>query len=119
MLLAIETSCDETGVALFNEEGRLIKDYLYSQVAIHSPFGGIVPELASRKQLEVLYPLTKRALEENKIRIRDLKAVAVTSGPGLIGSLLVGVTLAKSLSLVLKIPLIAVDHLAAHLFPSF
>ncbi len=119
MLLAIETSCDETGVALFSEEGTLIKDYVYSQVALHSPFGGIVPELASRKQLEILYPLVKRALEENNIKLSDLKAIAVTFGPGLIGSLLVGVTFAKALSLSLRIPLIAIDHLAAHLFSIF
>lgn len=119
MLLAIETSCDETGVALFSEEGTLIKDYVYSQVALHSPFGGIVPELASRKQLEILYPLVKRALEENNIKLSDLKAIAVTFGPGLIGSLLVGVTFAKALSLSLRIPLISIDHLAAHLFSIF
>lgn len=119
MLLAIETSCDETGVALFSEEGKLIQEYLYSQIALHSPFGGIVPEIASRKQLEVLYPLTKKILEETKIKPKNLKAVAVTFGPGLIGSLLVGVTFAKAISFSLKIPLIAVDHLSAHLFSVF
>lgn len=119
MLLAIETSCDETGVALFSCEGRLVKDYLYSQIALHSPFGGIVPEIASRKQLEVLHPLVKRALSENGLSLRDIKAVAVTFGPGLIGSLLVGVCYAKTLSLTLKIPLIAIDHLYAHIFSVF
>ncbi|MFN4196975.1 MAG: tRNA (adenosine(37)-N6)-threonylcarbamoyltransferase complex transferase subunit TsaD [Caldimicrobium sp.] len=119
MLLAIETSCDETGVALFSEEGKLIKDVLYSQVALHSPFGGVVPELASRKQLEVLYPLIKSLLEERKVSLKELKAIAVTYGPGLIGSLLVGVTFAKTLALALKIPLIAVDHIFAHLFSIF
>ncbi len=119
MLLAIETSCDETGVALFSKEGKLIKHLLYSQVALHSPFGGIVPEIASRKQLEVLSPLTKRLLEESRVRIKELKAVAVTFGPGLIGSLLVGVSFAKALSFALKIPLIAVDHLQAHVSAIF
>lgn len=119
MLLAIETSCDETGVALFSEEGTLVEDFLYSQVALHSPYGGIVPEIASRKQLEVLHPLVKRALEERALKPYDLKGVAVTFGPGLLGSLLVGVTYAKTLSLALKIPLIAVDHLSAHLFSIF
>lgn len=119
MLLAIETSCDETGVALFSEEGTLVQDYLYSQVALHSPYGGIVPEIASRKQLEVLHPLVKRALEEKALTPFDLQGIAVTFGPGLLGSLLVGVTYAKTLSLTLKIPLMAVDHLSAHLFSIF
>ena len=119
MLLAIETSCDETGVALFSEEGTLIKHLLYSQVALHSPFGGIVPEIASRKQLEVLTPLIKKLLEETKFSIKEIKSICVTFGPGLIGSLLVGVSLAKALSFALKIPLIAVDHLQAHLFSVF
>lgn len=119
MLLAIETSCDETGVALFSQEGVLIKDYLYSQVAFHSPFGGIVPEIAGRKQLEVLHPLVKKALKENQVSVKDLKAIAVTFGPGLIGSLLVGVSYAKTLALFLDLPLIAIDHLEAHLFSVF
>ena len=119
MLLAIETSCDETGVALFSQEGSLIKHLVYSQVAYHSPFGGIVPEIASRKQLEVLYPLTKTLLKETNTEIEEIKAVAVTFGPGLIGSLLVGTSFAKSLSLSLNIPLIAVDHLEGHIFSIF
>jgi len=119
VLLAIETSCDETGVALFSEDGKPIKDYLYSQVALHSPFGGIVPEIASRKQLEVLYPLIEQALKETGIALRELKAIAVTFGPGLIGSLLVGVTFAKTLSFALNIPLIGVNHLDAHIFSVF
>ncbi|MEZ0343211.1 MAG: tRNA (adenosine(37)-N6)-threonylcarbamoyltransferase complex transferase subunit TsaD [Caldimicrobium sp.] len=119
MFLAIETSCDETGVALFSEEGKLIADYLYSQVALHSPFGGIVPEIASRKQLEVLHPLVKKALSEKGISPCELKAVSVTFGPGLIGSLLVGVCYAKTLALALEIPLIAIDHLEAHIFSIF
>jgi len=119
MLLALETSCDETGVALFSEEGVLVKDYLYSQIALHSPFGGIVPEIASRKQLEVLQPLVKKALNEAGVTPQDLKALAVTFGPGLIGSLLVGVTFAKTLALTLDLPLIAIDHLEAHLFAIF
>jgi len=119
MLLAIETSCDETGVALFSEEGKLIKHLLYSQVAIHSPFGGIVPEIASRKQLEILMPLIKKLLKEVEVSIKELRCVCATFGPGLIGSLLVGVSLAKALSFALKIPLVAVDHLQAHLFSIF
>ncbi|MCS7150189.1 MAG: tRNA (adenosine(37)-N6)-threonylcarbamoyltransferase complex transferase subunit TsaD [Caldimicrobium sp.] len=116
MLLAIETSCDETGVAIFSSEGKLLKDYLYSQVALHSPFGGIVPEIASRKQLEVLYPLVKMALGEVGIKPTDLKAIAATFGPGLLGSLLVGVTFTKTLALTLNVPLFAIDHLEAHIF---
>jgi len=119
MLLAIETSCDETGVALFSEEGVLRKHLLYSQVALHSPFGGIVPEIASRKQLEILTPLIKKLLNEENISFKEIKCVCATFGPGLIGSLLVGVSLAKALSFALKVPLIAVDHLHAHLFSIF
>ncbi len=115
MLLALETSCDETGVALFSEEGFLIKHFLYSQVAIHSPFGGIVPEIASRKQLEVLPSLVRKLLRETYTSLDKIKAIAVTFGPGLIGSLLVGVSFAKALSWSLKVPLIKVDHLEAHL----
>ncbi|MCS7199519.1 MAG: tRNA (adenosine(37)-N6)-threonylcarbamoyltransferase complex transferase subunit TsaD [Caldimicrobium sp.] len=116
MLLAIETSCDETGVALFDLEGKLLRDYLYSQVALHSPFGGIVPEIASRKQLEVLHPLVKKALKDLGITPWDLRVIAVTAGPGLLGSLLVGVTYAKTLAFALNIPLISIDHLQAHIF---
>lgn len=119
MLLTIETSCDETGVALFSEEGELIDHLLYSQVAFHSPFGGIVPEIASRKQLEVLYPLVKQLLEKTNTTVREIKALAATFGPGLIGSLLVGVSFAKALSFSLKVPLIAVDHLHAHFMAIF
>ncbi len=116
MLLAIETSCDETGVALFSPEGKLLGDLLYSQVAFHSPFGGIVPEIASRKQLEVLHPLIKKLLKDKGITPRDLKVISATLGPGLIGSLLVGVTFAKTLAMSLNIPFIGVDHLSAHVF---
>jgi len=119
MLLAIETSCDETGVALFSEEGFLVKHLLYSQVALHSPFGGIVPEIASRKQLEILPPLIKKLLDETGKSLREIKCICVTFGPGLIGSLLVGVSLAKALSFALKVPIIGVDHLQAHLFSIF
>ena len=119
MLLAIETSCDETGVALFNLEGRLIHSLLYSQVVLHSPFGGIVPEIASRKQLEVLHPLVKKLLAEAGVSPKELKVISATLGPGLIGSLLVGVTYAKTLCLTLGIPFIGVDHLSAHVFSIF
>ncbi len=119
MLLAIETSCDETGVALFSEEGTLVKHYLYSQVALHSPFGGIVPEIASRKQLEILFPLIKKLMSDTGISIKEIKCVCATFGPGLIGSLLVGSTFAKALSFALKVPLVGVDHLQAHLFSIF
>jgi N6-L-threonylcarbamoyladenine synthase len=119
MLLAIETSCDETGVALFDEEGRLIKELVFSQVDLHSQFGGIVPEIASRKHLEILPLLTKNLLKSAGVEIEDIKAIGVTFGPGLIGSLLVGVSFAKALAFALKIPIIKVDHLIAHLFVIF
>ena len=117
-LLAIETSCDDTGVALM-EEGRVVAQALSSQVDIHALFGGVVPELAARKHLEALYPLTLKVLEEGGISLDHLDCIGVTVKPGLVPSLLVGLSFAKALALGKGLPLVGVDHLEAHVFSIF
>jgi N6-L-threonylcarbamoyladenine synthase len=114
-VLGIETSCDETGVALY-EAGRGIRaERLASQVAIHSAYGGVVPELASRDHIAKLLPLVLEVLREAEVELDDLDAIAYTAGPGLIGALMVGGSLAVSLAYGLKIPAIPVHHLEGHL----
>ncbi len=117
-LLAIETSCDDTGVALM-EEGRVVAQALSSQVDIHALFGGVVPELAARKHLEALYPLTLKVLEESGSSLEELDCIGVTVKPGLVPSLLVGLSFAKALAFGKNLPLVGVDHLEAHVFSIF
>ncbi len=113
LVLGIETSCDETGVGVVR--GRvLLADAIASQVDEHARFGGVVPEVASRAHLEAMQPTVDRALETAGVRLADLDAVAVTVGPGLAGALLVGLSAAKAYALALGVPLIGVNHLAAH-----
>jgi N6-L-threonylcarbamoyladenine synthase len=114
LILGIETSCDETGAALISE-GRLAGQKLATQVDVHSLFGGVVPEIASREHLRILPRLVRNLLEEAGAPAASLSAVAVARGPGLLGSLLVGVSFADGLSLSLGVPIIGVDHLLAHL----
>ncbi len=113
LVLGIETSCDETGVGLVRG-GTLLVDAVASSVEEHARFGGVVPEVASRAHLEAMVPTIERACRESGVRLTDVDAVAVTSGPGLAGALLVGVASAKSLALALGKPLYGVNHLAAH-----
>jgi tRNA N6-adenosine threonylcarbamoyltransferase len=113
IVLGIETSCDETGVSVVEDE-RVRSNMLSSQTDLHARFGGVVPELASRQHLVSLNILLAQALDEAGIAFRDLDAVAVTIGPGLIGALLVGVSAAKALASVLDVPLIGVNHLEGH-----
>ena len=113
LVLGIETSCDETGVGIVR--GRtLLADAVASSVDAHARFGGVVPEVASRAHLEAMVPTVHRALATAGVGLRDLDAIAVTSGPGLAGALLVGVAAAKSYALALDLPLYGVNHLAAH-----
>lgn len=114
-LLGIETSCDETSVALLDEHGAVRANRIASQIERHRPFGGVVPEIASREHLAHLMPLVEAALSDAGLRRDELDAVAVTVGPGLIGALLVGVAAAQGLSWGLGIPLIPVNHLEGHL----
>lgn len=121
-LLAIETSCDECSVAIVQRSQRsveVLSHVVFSQIELHSPYGGIVPEIASRNHLEMLTPLIREALSNAKIDFKDLGAVGVTNRPGLIGALLVGVSAAKALSYARQIPLVAVDHLHGHIHSLF
>lgn len=118
-LLAIETSCDETSVAIL-ENGRTVRaNLISSQTELHRPYGGVVPELASRRHLEAIHPLLEQALEQSGVTLGELDGVAVTCGPGLIGAVVVGVAVAKSLAAALGIPLIGVNHLEGHLYSPF
>ncbi len=115
MILAIESSCDETAAAVVERGRRVLSSIVASQIAIHAPYGGVVPELASREHLRNIVPVVRTALAEAGVRFSDLEAIAVTEGPGLAGALLVGVTYAKSLAFALTKPLIAVNHLEGHI----
>jgi N6-L-threonylcarbamoyladenine synthase len=114
-VLGIESSCDETGVAIYDEKQGLLAHALYSQVALHRQFGGVVPELASRDHVKHLIPLLDEALAKAHLKKSDLDAVAYTAGPGLVGALLTGACFAKSLAFSLGIPALAIHHLEAHL----
>jgi N6-L-threonylcarbamoyladenine synthase len=114
-ILAIETSCDETAAAVVEDGTRILSSIVSSQAAIHGPFGGVVPELASRHHLENICPVIAGAMEEAGIAFADLDAVAVTQGPGLVGALLVGVQAAKGVAFVHGKPLVPVHHIAGHL----
>jgi N6-L-threonylcarbamoyladenine synthase len=115
-IMAIETSCDETSVAVI-ENGTIIRSNIVSsQIDTHQKFGGVVPEVASRKHVEMITWIIEEALKEAKLELNDLSAIAVTQGPGLVGALLVGIIAAKSLSLALDIPLIGVHHIAGHIY---
>lgn len=118
ILLGIETSCDETGVAII-KDGKTLVDLVSSQMDFHSIYGGVVPEFASRIQLETIGPLTQKACEVSGLNLKELDGIAVTVGPGLIGSILVGVNFAKGLAYSLDKPFIGVDHVQAHLFSPF
>lgn len=118
LILSIETSCDETAVAVLENGKDLLADLLSSQIDLHKKYGGVVPELACRRHIEVIDPLVREALEKSSRSFQNLNAIAVTVGPGLIGALLVGVSLAKALSYALKIPLLPVHHLEGHIASS-
>ena len=118
-ILAIETSCDETSVAVVENGRKVLSNIISSQIDIHTRFGGVVPEIASRNHLLAINPLIERALDEAKLTLDDIDALAVTQGAGLVGALLVGVTAAKALSYALKKPLIAVNHIKGHIAANF
>jgi N6-L-threonylcarbamoyladenine synthase len=118
-VLGIETSCDETGVAVVEDGSKVLSNVLSSQHEIHGRFGGVVPELASRAHVERLNPLLDVALAEAGMRWSEVDAVAVTRGPGLVGALLVGLATAKAIALALDAPLIAVNHLEGHVYANF
>ncbi len=115
VLLAIETSCDETAAAVITDDLEVRASVVASQIDLHAPFGGVVPELASRSHVELINAIVAQALADADVSGNDLSAVAVTSGPGLVGALLVGIATAKALALAWGIPLVAVNHLEGHL----
>jgi N6-L-threonylcarbamoyladenine synthase len=114
-ILGIETSCDETGVAIYHSERGLIHHLLYSQIEMHSEYGGVVPELASRDHIRKLIPLIKQLLHESDLTKSDITAIAYTAGPGLMGALLVGAAIAQSLAFAWQVPAVAVHHMEGHL----
>ena len=114
-ILGIESSCDETAAAVVEQGSRVLSNVVASQIATHQPYGGVVPELASREHLKAIVPIVGRALAEAGIGCDGLEAVAVTQGPGLVGSLLVGVTYGKALAFSRSLPLISVNHLEGHI----
>lgn len=114
-VLGVETSCDETGVAIYNSEKGLVSHCLYSQVPVHAEYGGVVPELASRDHIRKLSPLIRQCLSDGKMRPSDIDGIAYTAGPGLIGPLMVGATVARSLAMAWKVPAVGVHHMEGHL----
>ena len=119
IILGIETSCDETAAAVVRDGKEILSSVIASQVSIHGPYGGVVPELASRKHLEYIIPVIQNALEKAGVSARELDALAVTQGPGLVGALLVGLSAAKAMAYALAKPLIAVNHLDGHIQAAF
>jgi tRNA N6-adenosine threonylcarbamoyltransferase len=114
MILAIETSCDETAAAVVTDDGQILANVVSSQAELHARYGGVVPEVASRRHLELVVPVVREALGEAKLELAGIERVAVTQGPGLVGALLVGLSAAKALAWTRKLPLVPVDHLDGH-----
>lgn len=118
-VLGIETSCDETGVAIVDEQYRVLAEQLYSQIDVHAQYGGVVPELASRDHVRKLVPLIQRCLEQAQITLKELDAIAYTAGPGLVGALFVGASVGQALAWALQKPSVAIHHMEAHLLVPF
>ncbi|MGB9587254.1 MAG: tRNA (adenosine(37)-N6)-threonylcarbamoyltransferase complex transferase subunit TsaD [Armatimonadota bacterium] len=118
-VLGIETSCDETSSAVVRDGHQILSDVVSSQVDLHAKFGGIVPEIASRKHVELITPVIDQALEKASLGFKQIDAVAVTNRPGLLGALLVGVSAAKSIAAVLDVPLTGVHHLEGHIYANY
>lgn len=116
IILAVETSCDETSVAVIRGGKHILSNVVSSQIEIHERFGGVVPEIASRKHVESITLIIEQAVKESGLTLKDMSAVAVTQGPGLVGALLVGIVAAKSLAMALDIPLIGTHHIAGHIY---
>src|SRR5262250_4034646 len=119
LILGIESSCDETAAAVIADGRRVLSSVVASQDDVHAAYGGVVPELASRRHLEVIVPVIRRALAEAGMGLRDLYGIAVTQGPGLVGSLLVGCSAAKALAWAHGTPLVGVNHHEGHIYAAF
>jgi N6-L-threonylcarbamoyladenine synthase len=115
LVLGIETSCDETGVALYAGGRGLLGHALYSQIGLHARYGGVVPELASRDHIRKLLPLIRQIIEDSDVSVKDIEGVAYTAGPGLIGALLVGAAIGRSLAWAWRVPAIGIHHMEGHL----
>jgi tRNA N6-adenosine threonylcarbamoyltransferase len=115
LILGLETSCDETAAALISGDGRVLANVVSSQADLHARYGGVVPEVASRRHLELLTPVVRKALADAEAELDDVELVGVTAGPGLIGALLVGVAAAKAIAWARRLPLVPVDHLRGHI----
>ena len=118
-VLGIESSCDETAAAVVQDGQRILSSVVASQVSLHSKYGGVVPELASRSHVEAILPVIQETCSQSCVSLEDIEAIAVTQGPGLVGSLLVGIAVAKSMAYVLGIPLVGVNHLLGHVAAIF
>src|SRR5688572_28128433 len=116
LFLSIETSCDETAAAVFTDEPAVLSSVIASQTDLHARFGGVVPEIAARAHLQKLLPVIDEALVRAGVQLRDIGCVAVHNTPGLVGALLIGVSAAKMLALALDVPLVAVNHVASHIY---
>src|SRR3954462_14101842 len=116
LILGIESSCDETAAAVVSNGQKILSSVISSQIELHRPFGGVVPELASREHLAKIDPIVKQAIADAGVSMKEIDAVAVTRGPGLIGSLLVGVCFAKALAYGLNIPFVGVNHIEGHFY---
>jgi len=119
LILGIETSCDETAAAVLKDGQKILSNVVYSQIALHRPFGGVVPELASRRHLDKIVPVVEEALNQAESNLKAIEGIAVTRGPGLVGALLVGLCFAKSLSVVGQVPLIGINHIEGHICSIF
>ena len=119
LILGLETSCDETAAALVSRNGAILANVVSSQAELHAQYGGVVPEVASRRHLELVTPVIREALHEAGAQLEHVQRIAVTQGPGLIGALLVGLSAAKALAWALRLPLIPVDHLHGHVASLF
>jgi N6-L-threonylcarbamoyladenine synthase len=119
IVLGIETSCDETSAAVVDGGRKVLSNVVASQDDVHAPYGGVVPELASRRHLEVLVPVVRRALDTAGMGLDDVEGIAVTYGPGLVGSLLIGCSAAKALAYARRRPLVGINHLEGHIYASF
>ena len=119
LILGIETSCDETSAAVVKNGKEILSNIISSQIDLHKKYGGVVPELASRKHVENIIPVIEEALLESGVSLSDIDLIGVTRGPGLIGALLIGLSAAKAISYVHHIPLIGVNHIEGHIYANF
>ncbi|MBI5273513.1 MAG: tRNA (adenosine(37)-N6)-threonylcarbamoyltransferase complex transferase subunit TsaD [Chlamydiales bacterium] len=116
LVLGIETTCDETAIAVVEDGKKILSNVIYSQTDIHLPYGGVFPELACRKHLDVILPVIDEALDQAHVTLEDIDLIAVANGPGLMGALIIGVNVAKTLGFTLNKPVVGVNHIEAHLY---